>query len=399
MHQFFFSLLVIFLPTQLGYHFWPMWSMVLGRRVDYLSPTIFVTDILIFCVLFSWIFSKGLHAIKIKPMTVWSFVCVSLIICINIFFSQRPLLAIATWVKAIECVWLGWYIVRTKPSFQRISELFSIGVFYISIIAIGQFMLQHSIGGPLWFLGERTFDVDSPGIAKVIINGKEWLRSYATFPHPNVLGGFLAVVLPFLFYQQTRKPSKFFWSIYILGIVALVSTFSRSSWVILVIGMFWVWHAKKQMFWVPLFLSIVMGIIFFLTPLSSSDESFVVRSELNTAAIQIWKSSPLFGVGAGNFLAALPHHIPSRAIYFLQPVHNIYLLMLSEIGFVGFVGIGIFIYILQRKLLIFKKFSIMHVCLFALLSIGLVDHYPLSLQQGRLLFAVVVGLLCSKVSR
>src|SRR5580700_6749474 len=41
---FFFFLL---LPTQLGKHFWPDFSIVSGIRIDYLSPTIYFTDILL----------------------------------------------------------------------------------------------------------------------------------------------------------------------------------------------------------------------------------------------------------------------------------------------------------------------------------------------------------------
>jgi hypothetical protein len=43
-----FLTLLLLLPTQLGLHFWPQWASVFGMRVDYLSPTIYLTDIIIF---------------------------------------------------------------------------------------------------------------------------------------------------------------------------------------------------------------------------------------------------------------------------------------------------------------------------------------------------------------
>src|ERR1035437_7520739 len=46
----FFYLLILFLPTQLGKHFWPNFSFVYGLRLDYLSPTIYLTDILILVI-------------------------------------------------------------------------------------------------------------------------------------------------------------------------------------------------------------------------------------------------------------------------------------------------------------------------------------------------------------
>src|SRR3972149_7133823 len=55
LHRYFFYLLLVLLPTQLGYHWWPSWALVLGRRIDYLSPTLYVTDILIFFVILFWV--------------------------------------------------------------------------------------------------------------------------------------------------------------------------------------------------------------------------------------------------------------------------------------------------------------------------------------------------------
>src|ERR1035437_8081006 len=46
----FFYLLILFLPTQLGKHFWPNSSFVYGLRLDYLSPTLYFTDILILLI-------------------------------------------------------------------------------------------------------------------------------------------------------------------------------------------------------------------------------------------------------------------------------------------------------------------------------------------------------------
>src|SRR5680860_1754307 len=48
---FFFYLLILFLPTQVGKHFWLQSSFVYGLRIDYLSPTLYLTDILILIIL------------------------------------------------------------------------------------------------------------------------------------------------------------------------------------------------------------------------------------------------------------------------------------------------------------------------------------------------------------
>src|ERR1035437_5543578 len=58
-----FYLLILFLPTQFGKHFWPNSSFVFGLRLDYLSPTVYLTDIFI-GLMFVLYFYKFISAIK-----------------------------------------------------------------------------------------------------------------------------------------------------------------------------------------------------------------------------------------------------------------------------------------------------------------------------------------------
>ena len=192
-HQRFFWLLLLFLPTQLGLHFWPEWAMVLGRRVDYLASTIYLTDILLLLTIVTFLISNFKSLIKRRNAKLLFFILAFVVV--NSIGAKNHPVATYKWLKVLEFVSLGWYIVRTRPTLATIISPLSAGVFYSSILAIVQFFLQHSIGGPLWWLGERTFDVGTPGIARMDWFGRELLRPYATFPHPNVLGGFLAAVL------------------------------------------------------------------------------------------------------------------------------------------------------------------------------------------------------------
>src|SRR5215469_9265549 len=45
------SLFFLLLPTQLGKHSWPDFSYVSGIRIDYLSPIIYVTDVILVLLL------------------------------------------------------------------------------------------------------------------------------------------------------------------------------------------------------------------------------------------------------------------------------------------------------------------------------------------------------------
>lgn len=374
-HQRLFALLIILLPTQLGYHFWPEWAMVLGRRIDYLSPTIYLTDIIILLLLSFWFF-EGVPRFK------KSIILSGLFIGINIYFSVNQPAALYKWIKVLEFGLLGWYIVKTKPNFPFITFCLSVGILYSSLIAVGQFFFQHSLGGIFWLLGERTFTVDTPGIARVALSGQEFLRAYGTFPHPNVLGGFLAVTLPLLLQAKKslprRQAGKWFYMSFGLGVIALILTFSRSAWFVGLVAMIVILTKRKKSL---LFISVILVLI--AIQINFKEESVVVREQLNNAALSLWQHSPLVGVGLGNFLVRLPEVLASRQIYFLQPVHNIYLLVLAETGIIGF----IMVLLLLRHTI--KKLQIP---LIALLLLGFVDHYPLTLQQGQLLFTLVLAL-------
>ena len=66
-------------------------------------------------------------------------------------------------------------------------------------------MIALTLGGYFWYLGERSFYASTPGIAAVSFQGRLLLRPYATFPHPNVFGGFLAIVLPLMIFYLFKN--------------------------------------------------------------------------------------------------------------------------------------------------------------------------------------------------
>lgn len=456
-HQRFLWILLVLLPTQLGVHFWPAWAGVLGRRVDYLAPAIYLTDTLIFLIILVWLVPRVIQMVRRNPKSkflnpkqiqriknqmfqtkhLWAMAGV-VFVAVNIFVASNQPVAIYKWIKVSEFVLLGWYIVKTKPALSMIITPLSIGVFYSSVLAIAQFFLQHSVGGPLWWLGERTFDADTPGIARVSmcqwIRGlwsgcPELLRPYGTFPHPNVLGGYIAAILPLAIIQLSNNPiiklsnSKkiFYLMTIVFGIIALLLTFSRSAVVVGVIAIVLTIlrmrnyarpergrrelrikeHAAIKFFPIILYSLFFILLFVMIANLDIREESVVVRKELNSAAVKLWQSSPLLGVGLGNFLVRLPEALPTRTIYFLQPVHNIYLLLLSEVGIVGVGLIALWIVVQSQKWKVYsvkKKWNslfTLHFSLFTLLLLGLVDHYPLTLQQGQIMLTLLLGLVVS----
>lgn len=171
--------------------------------------------------------------------------------------------------------------------------------------------------------------------------------------------------------------------------IALILTFSRSAIVVGIISTgltLWQKFPKKR--YLIFLFAFIFLITYHVSRIAPNDESIIVRQQLNQAAVKLWQQSPLVGIGLGNFLVKLPEALPSRSVYFLQPVHNIYLLLLSEAGVIGFLFFLFLLWMIYQK----KPFGIWHLAFGILLILGFIDHYPLTLQQGQLLLTLVLSL-------
>jgi O-antigen ligase len=405
-----FYLFLLSIPSQLGRHFWPSFSSINGLRVDYLSPTLYVSDILIMLLFIEML------PILLRTVPLWKPGIVSSVLLLFgylSFTSLSPLNSLVGVIRLTEVVFISFVCARflSKPSLtSSIRIIISFSILVMSTLAIWQFVDQSSVGGLWYYLGERSFTTLTPGIANASLQGTLLLRPYATFPHPNVLAGFLIVTSTYLLYFL--PPEKEGWfrrgvsvATLFLGIVVTILTMSRTGMVVLafVYGMWLIKQAFSQKVLFGVVIASLVGIIGFLfqtgiylrfTTLSFSDEAVTLREFLLTKAWQLFNSHMLTGVGVQNFLPALslvlPHTTP---LTYFQPVHSVYFLVLSE---TGLLGSGIMLVCLAY--LVWKIFSSRQkvgklVLLFSLLALSLTDHYFYTLHQGQLILAFSLGLI------
>lgn len=275
----------------------------------------------------------------------------------------------------------GVYIasIDIKKYFSIFFISISLAIIFESFLSIGQFISGHTLG--FWIFGERTFSISTPAIAKFDFQGLQFLRPYGTFSHPNVLAGFMVIgVLLLLLIKQKVN--------YIYGLTAAVILLTASR-VAITAGFFasTLFLPKKYLIWL-LFLALIIS-PFLYTRFSSlfnfDSLAFFRREDLTGIALNLFSRNPLTGVGLNNFIPAGADQLlvgPSR---FLQPVHNIFLLQLSETGTLGLLGmLGlIFVPVFKNKSKVL--FAIWGIIIF----LGMFDHYFLTLPQGyRLLFLV-----------
>jgi len=407
LHRKLFWLLIFLLPVQFGRHFWPQSSLLLGIRIDYLSPTLFLTDLLVFLILLLWLLEvlknfKKRFLINLNKQTkprLFFFLTVFIFLALTSFLARNQTASFLKLLKIIEFTLLAFYIFKNKISLRDVYLPLSLAVCYSSLIAMAQFIKQGSLNGFFWFLGERTFDIGTPGIAKAIIKGRLILRPYATFPHPNTLAGFLLIslilVFPFL--------KRFFrWFTFSLAMLAIVLSFSRSVWLVLFLLLFiLIVFLKNKKLKISFFsLNSLFFIVFlFFGYRFSTSEAFWQRLQLMQSAFLMGKAFPLSGIGLNNFIVYLPEFWPLVGFtYYFQPVHNIYLLVLAELGFLGFFLFLWFLFLVLKKILMisFSKERVIFLLAFlTILFLGFFDHYWLTLQQTQLLLVLLLGLIWS----
>ncbi len=396
-----FFLFVVSLPTQLSYHFWPDWSLVAGLRVDYFAPTVMISDILalgLFVIYTSHLKIEELKQIKLKALKYWFIVLgVTIFIFLNTTLSINVFESMYRWLKVLEFSFVGFWVYKHKElAGKYLPRALLVGLIYSLFLGSGQIILGKTIGGVFYLLGERTFSVSTPGIALVNLFGENYLRGYASFAHPNVLAGFSLVSLFLILELEKRKEFRRLGSV--VAVLNILISFSLGAVVGLTVCLLVYFlklykplsHVYKQIILCFLLVSIVLMPAAEVVVNSGIKmaESVGKRLELATIAGESFASSPLLGVGEGNFISYIPTSTIQNNLWFLQPVHNIFLLTLSE-G--GVVGAGLFIGILFGIKI--RKNPTNLVIILPILITGLFDHYWLTINPTAFLFAIVVGIL------
>ena len=370
---------------------------------------------------------------KTAGFTVRSKKLVAFTVLVGVFFISNALLAsrpMLSWYglsKVLEYTFLILYLARTvreKFQLEHIALLFSCSALFESLLAISQYIHQGSLNGIFYFFGERMFSGVTPGIANASIAGDLILRPYGTFPHPNVLAGYLLISLLFVWFFLRKSVSNWLQLLSAVSLIvisiALLLTLSRIAiaiWVVFVIVLL-LKHMNlklrntKQKVIAGLLLIVALGIVF-MSPISHelvarfsqtsfTEESFTERTVLTSAAFTLFQQHPLLGVGLDNFLPSLaPLQTPMPLNLYLQPVHNIFLLVATELGFIGFFLFLELLFASAQEILHKQKEvrNFLFLALGIIIITGMFDHYWLTLQQGQLLFATIFGLSWIKIEK
>lgn len=156
----------------------------------------------------------------------------------------------------------------------------------------------------------------------------------------------------------------------ILQFIALILTYSRSAWLVfgfIVIGIT-VFSFKKNIWksWLKILavLSVIILVLFLFLPfknrinesLNFSNQAISDRVLGIKTVLKIIKTNPLVGLGNKNYVISITDYEINKLEYWqYQPVHNGYLLIISELGFVGFGFFAIFTFFVAAHNFIFSR--------------------------------------------
>ena len=264
-----------------------------------------------------------------------------------------------------------------KVSFDRVYPPLILSSIFVICLELFQLINQGSIGGILYWLGERTYNLGTPNIAKLDILGRQILRPYATFSHPNSLAGYLFIIFLLLVRFHKKAWIK---GVVVFGILITLSKSVIAGLILIYLGL----NTK---------IILILSLIFTLIPLIPLPTKLIElpnyiadRWYFGDLAKKIIQKYPFFGVGYGDYVAAVPSVLPLRyfSVSKFQPVHNLTLIAIAEFGLINL----LFIFTLFVKSLkeIVKGSSIHYFSL--IFFITCFDHYFWTLPQNKLILLI-----------
>ena len=184
---------------------------------------------------------------------------------------------------------------------------------------------------------DMTLNADLPG------------RVYSFFENSNtfaqVLVMMIGLALGLLISSRTLWGKMLSLFTLVCGLVAIVMTYSRASWIGLVVTVFlFVLLVERRL--IPVLIVGAVALLPFLpasifnrllSTFNFSDSSTFTRFIIYSAGFKVWSQSPVFGVGLGTEVAARAAHTSSWFTdpYWFPHYHNIYIQLAVELGLVG----------------------------------------------------------------
>lgn len=412
------AVLLVVAPLNL---FWqiPLGSAyVNGLRVDYLIPKLYVSWLVTLVVIGLNLVTKlSLPSRRVLYTWVtsnWLILLFSILVFVRQVLTERPESALMHFLWLITAV--GLVRAFSSTGVTQVAIVLGSGVSLGLQLLIGwwQLIQQRSFAAYHW-LGETNLS-NWFGIAKGEWFGREITLPYGTTAHPNILANSLVIlwwftwlgIKPYL-YKPAKNPTEqvliVAWLISSLLSIGLIISTQSSTGIVagcLAIALAIVSSLKPTISrttahavrWISVILIVAAPLV--MSFLQSSNIaitqqlSWVRRTELFDRSTLIVKQQPIWGIGLAQssiFLSGVGG--TSEVVRFVQPVHNLFWLILVETGLVGVLSA---LMILRRYLVHQPSIiSIYSLAWILLVPAAALDHFWFTQWPGLLLAALLLS--------
>ncbi len=373
----------------------------------------------------------------------WLIGGVELLTFISIFVAIDKAVALQSYLRLLLGIGLFWLIISAIYEKQKLINIFIGSAVVQALLGVWQFLMQASFANK-WLGMAKHLPIDIGDSVITATNGERWLRAYGGLDHPNIFGGLMAIallmVLTRLILPQEPLPASPFvkgrgtilYCVIIILTCGLFFSFSRAAWlgfvagvIIILIGRLpWQKVGRRASACSPsgdvpnptptlslrrrggalsvaiivvtfLALSAVFHNLISVRALDSTvTENKSINDRLSSYKIdaEILKDNWLLGVGVGNYGLAGQNKFPGLSYNDYQPMHNVFLLIFSEIGIIGFVCFcSLFIYLIYRQWKIEDIYGVS--IIISIFVMFLFDHWWWSLHFGILFIFLICGML------
>lgn len=412
-------LLIIIIPIQTRYFL--HLEKINNIFFEYESMSIYVTDIfIIFFSIYLFIYNLKNKLFKFnnkKRTFLLLLILINIILNISITQSINKNISIYFNLRFFLFSIFIFLLSFIKVNKENIKNAFVYSSFIQSIFAIIQFKNQEILSNK--FLGLASHYPYELGTSVIENVSGRFLRSYGFLPHPNILGFLLFIGFTFIFFKilniKNEKNNKIlFLNYFILGIIfiGIILTFSRMIFLMLILFFIFIILYEFKKYFIDkksignynkkffiIFIILLSNFFIFKSLIFTR----IVNSRLNnisnnermgqySESINMIKENFLFGVGERNYTIYKMNNSNISDPYNLKPIHNIYVLIFSEIGFFGFL-----IFVTFLLIPIFIKFDLEIKFLYLLILIsGIFDHFLLTEGFGVFILLFIIGIIFTR---
>lgn len=413
------AFLVGLIPISLGFWYYRVIAEFPHEGVyfTYTHALFFVTDALVLLAVVLWLSAKTAQAqnaaYKSRPLSapLLLFFGLCLLTTVSILWSRD-------WRVSLYVSLHFWLIFLFALSLREWTGAWQ-SILYGLCAALSVQLIAGWIGfgaqstaflAPLGMNWPGALDPSARGASVVQgLNGLRVLRAYGTLPHPNILGGFVILLLlgPAGLFLANKRPNYAALLLFGFGAALLALTFSRSAWLGCIAFLSLLVLKSRRFGWkriLPLVLVFLLTVLIVLYPLRELALARVggtsTRAEQMSAAGRAWlteqalnmiRQRPLTGVGSGSFVIALADSTVEGAL--IEPPHNVVLLAGAELGVFGLLlatawlaAAGLAAVRAQTP-----KAILAAGILAAFGVVSLFDHYLWTLAPGRVMLALSLG--------